>query len=134
MILITGCDPRTASRAPSPSTAPALVPLTNMVLVKAGSFTRASQRVTISRDFWLGKYEVTQSEYAAFAGKIPSHFPGDPSRPVEKLTHADATAYCSALTRREKEAGRLVPGYEYRLPTEANGIRLPRREHGTSSV
>src|SRR5262245_40139290 len=102
-----GCDRRPASvsnepvnSSPTPSKIQ-LVPLTNMILVKAGTFVRLKQSVTLTRSFWLGKYEVTQGEYAALMGKNPSHFPGDPNRPVEKLSHVDATAYCSALTRRE---------------------------------
>jgi len=96
-----------------------LVPLTNMVFIKAGSFVRIKHPVTLTRDFWLGKYEVTQGEYEAVMGKNPSHFKGDSNRPVEKLTYLDAQAYCSALTKRESQAGRLPPGYAYRLPTEA---------------
>jgi formylglycine-generating enzyme required for sulfatase activity len=90
-----------------------------MVLIHAGSFTRLNQRVTLSRDFWLGRFEVTQAEYSALTGMNPSHFPGDLHRPVEKVSHVDAIAYCAALTQRERESGRLPPGYEYRLPTEA---------------
>lgn len=96
-----------------------LIPLTNMVLIKAGTFLRIKYPVTLSRDFWLGRYEVTQGEYAEVTGKNPSHFPGDPNRPVEKVSYVDALAYCSALTRREREAGRLPADYNYRLPSEA---------------
>ena len=98
---------------------PALIPLTNMVLIKAGSFVRGKYPVTLSRDFWLGKYEVTQGEYVSVMGNNPSHFPGDTNRPVEKLSHLDAEAYCLAVTKRERDAGRLPSGYAYRLPTEA---------------
>src|SRR6266536_1059449 len=73
---------------------PELIPLTNMVLIKAGSFVRGKYPVTLSRDFWLGKYEVTQGEYVSVMGINPSHFPGDTNRPVEKLSHLDAEAYC----------------------------------------
>ena len=90
-----------------------------MVLIKAGTFTRQKFPVTITHDFWLGKYEVTQGEFENVMGKNPSHFPGDPTRPVEKVPHSQAVAYCAAVTRRESEAGRLVRGYAYRLPTEA---------------
>ena len=96
-----------------------LVPLTNMLRIPAGSFVRIHQPVTITRDFWLGKYEVTQAEYAALMGVNPSHFTGDSNRPVEKLSCLDAQAYCAALTTRERQAGRVPPGYAYRLPTEA---------------
>ena len=96
-----------------------VVPITNMILVKAGSFVRGTQKVTLTHDYWLGKYEVTQREYVGVAGKNPSHFTNDINLPVEKLTFFDASAYCTEMTRREKAAGHLPPGFVYRLPTEA---------------
>ncbi len=38
---------------------------------------------------------------------------------IANASYFDAMAYCSALTQRERQAGRLPPDYEYRLPTEA---------------
>lgn len=117
-----GCGQRESSATVAAATnAPvsALVPLTNMVLVKAGTYQRIKFPVTISRDFWIAKYEVTQREYEQVVGKNPSHFPGDPNRPVEKVSFNDAVAYCSAITKRERDAGRLPANWEYRLPTEA---------------
>jgi formylglycine-generating enzyme required for sulfatase activity len=90
-----------------------------MVLIKAGSFVRSTHSVTLTRDFWLGKYEVTQAEFAAVTGQNPSHFKDDLSHPVEKVSYVAAVAYCSAVTKREQQAGRLPPDYEYRLPSEA---------------
>jgi len=90
-----------------------------MVLIKPGTFLRASNSVTLTREFWMEKFEVTQKEYSEVMGENPSYFKGDPNRPVEKLSYWDAVAYCSAVTKREREAGRLPPGYAYRLPTEA---------------
>jgi formylglycine-generating enzyme required for sulfatase activity len=120
-----GCD-REASSHPKeladslpPPPKPELVPLTNMVLIKAGTFLRIKYSVTLTHDFWLGKYEVTQAEYSALMGTNTSHFRGDPNRPVEKLNYFDAASYCSAVTKRERNAGRLPVGYEYRLPSEA---------------
>jgi len=98
------------------------------VPVSAGSFKMGSNdgfdwekpvhTVRIARDFWLGKYEVTQAEYEALTGKNPSHFKGA-RNPVETVSWEDASAYCAKLTARERSAGRLPSGYEYRLPTEA---------------
>lgn len=96
-----------------------LVPVTNMVPIRAGAFVRIRQPVTLSHDYWIGKYEVTQADYSSLMATNPSHFTGDLQRPVEKLTFHDAEAYCAALTARERAAGRLPPGYVYRLPTEA---------------
>jgi formylglycine-generating enzyme required for sulfatase activity len=120
-----GCG-RPNSEAPAeqvvtPEEAPPfrLVPITNMVLIRAGTFLRAGYPVTLTRDFWLGKYEVTQGEYADLMGSNPSHFQGDSNRPVEKVSLFNALAYCAALQKREISAGRLPEGFQYRLPTEA---------------
>lgn len=75
--------------------------------------------VTISRGFWLSKYEVTQAEWRDLMGTTPSFFKGDTDRPVERVSWSDATHYCAKLTDRERLAGRLLSGFEYRLPTEA---------------
>ena len=75
--------------------------------------------VTLTRGFWIGKFEVTQGEYLALTGENPSNFPGDLNRPVSSVTWFDATNYCWKLTQRELTAGRIPPGSQYRLPTEA---------------
>jgi len=75
--------------------------------------------VTISRGFWMGKYEVTQGEYLEVMGSNPSRFTGDTNRPVETVTWYDATNYCGQLTQRERAAGRIAANSLYRLPTEA---------------
>jgi formylglycine-generating enzyme required for sulfatase activity len=125
---------------------PNVVPTTNMVFIAPGKFMMGSpaseaarwndegpQRlVTISRGFWMGKYEVTQAEFLDVMGYNPSFHNGvqntpepgtdygtDLSRPVEQLKWSDAVAYCQALTAREQSAGRLPAGFVYRLPTEA---------------
>jgi formylglycine-generating enzyme required for sulfatase activity len=90
-----------------------------MVLIQAGPFLRQNCSITLSRDFWLGKYEVTQREYLAVMGTNPSRFTGDLSCPVEKVRFTEAVEYCSSVTHLERKAGRLPAGYEYRLPTEA---------------
>jgi formylglycine-generating enzyme required for sulfatase activity len=124
LLLQCGCErhsPEASQQAKvsTPAAKMDLVPLTNMVSIKAGSFVRIKHLVTLTRDFWLGKYEVTQAEYEAVMGKNPSRFQDDPNRPVEKLTYLDALSYCAAITKRETQAGRLPSSYVYRLPTEA---------------
>jgi formylglycine-generating enzyme required for sulfatase activity len=113
--VLCGCD-RTQTRNAAPSTA-APLPMTNMVLINAGIFHRDKQALTIPQ-FWIGRFEVTQGEYSAFTGKNPSHFTNGPACPVEKVTFNDAVSFCARLTERERNAGRLPTGFEYRLPWE----------------
>jgi len=122
-------------------------PNTNLVWIPRGTFTLGSPTnevdrssiegpqavVTLSRGFWMGKYEVTQGDYLAVVGSNPSYFNGDRSgppdndqdygtdltRPVELVSWNDATNYCARLTTRERAAGRIPTNSVYRLPTEA---------------
>ena len=66
--------------------------------------------VTISKDFFLGRFEVTQEQFAAVLGKRPSVFRGE-NLPVEQVSWDDASAFCAALSA---SSGRRVA-----LPTEA---------------
>ena len=75
-------------------------------------------KVTISNDYWIGKYEVTQKEYESIMGVNPSKFK-NPANPVENVKWSDAVEFCKKLNESERKAGRLPSGYEYRLPTEA---------------
>ena len=106
---------------------------TNMVFIPPGTFRMGSPTnevdrydqegpqtaVTISRGFWMGKYEVTQGEFLAVMGSNPSSFTGDTNRPVEQVTWFEATNYCATLTQQEQAAGRIGTNSVYRLPTEA---------------
>ena len=74
--------------------------------------------VKLSQGFWLGKYEITQSQYEAVMGMNPSEFQGS-NLPVENVNWYDTTNFCAKLTEQMKAAGRLPAGYEFSLPTEA---------------
>jgi len=102
-----------------------------MIWIKPGTFDMGSPRtepgrdddetqheVTLTKGYWLGKYEVTQAQYEAVMGSNPSEFIGA-DLPVEKVSWNDATNFCARLTEIERAAGRLPEGYEYTLPTEA---------------
>jgi len=94
------------------------------VRIPAGKFTMGSPKternrrkdegpqrsVTISNPFYMGVTEVTQAQYQAVMGKNPSTFKG-PQHPVEMVSWDEATAFCTALS---KKTGRVI-----RLPTEA---------------
>jgi formylglycine-generating enzyme required for sulfatase activity len=103
-----------------------------MVWIRPGSFLLGSPleeaerlpvegpqvQASLARGFWMGRYEVTQEEFHAIRNSRPSRFAG-PNKPVESVSWQEAMAFAKALTEREQKAGRLPPGYEYRLPTEA---------------
>jgi len=76
-------------------------------------------RVTLTRGFWMCKFEVTQGEFQDVMGFNHSKYTGDPRQPVGGVGWKDAQGYCARLTRREQQAGTLPAGYSYRLPTEA---------------
>ena len=67
-------------------------------------------RVTLTRAFFLGRYEVTQAQYRAVMGENPSKFRGD-GNPVERVSWAEAVEFCRRLSSKT--------GREVRLPTEA---------------
>jgi formylglycine-generating enzyme required for sulfatase activity len=98
-----------------------------MLWVKPGSFMMgtvsehddASQhKVTLTKGFYLGKYEVTQAQYEAVRKWNPSNFKGA-DRPVDYVNWNDAVDFCEVLTEMEKKAGRVPEGMSYQLPTEA---------------
>ncbi|MBF0115157.1 MAG: formylglycine-generating enzyme family protein [Magnetococcales bacterium] len=67
--------------------------------------------VTISRPFYLGRYEVTQAEWEAVMRDNPSAFKGM-DRPVDSVSWEEVQAFIDKLNER---AGAVV----YRLPSEA---------------
>jgi formylglycine-generating enzyme required for sulfatase activity len=115
-----GCGNDAAkAAAPVSVSVPVPVPLTNMVRITAGTFQRIRFPVTLTRDFWIGKYEVTQGEFQTVMGLNPSHFTGLRNHPVEKVSFVAASNYCVKVTAQERGHGHLPEGFEYRLPTEA---------------
>ena len=87
------------------------------VLIPASQFSRGEVQpaslVTISRPFYLGKYEVTQEQWMVVMGEDnnPSEFKGR-TNPVENVSWDDTQEFIQKLN--EKEGGK-----KYRLPTEA---------------
>jgi len=84
--------------------------------------------VTLS-SFYISKYPVTQKQYVAVMGDIPSGILGGDHIPVVKVTWNDATEFCNELSEMEgltpvyaAPAGTGEPDWSadgYRLPTEA---------------
>jgi formylglycine-generating enzyme required for sulfatase activity len=72
---------------------------------------KPAHRVSITRPFEMGKYQVTQAQYEAVTTVNPSYSQG-PNLPVEGVSWDDAQKFCEAVNRKGD-------GYHYRLPTEA---------------
>ncbi len=76
-------------------------------------FARPAHEVTITRPFYIGRYEVTQAEWQAVMGINPSHFHLCGGRcPVENISWNDTQTFIEKLN---DQAGADL----YRLPTEA---------------
>ena len=81
--------------------------------------------VTISKAFYMSKYEVTQKQYQAVMGNNPSHFKGE-NLPVERVTWYNAVAFCNALSQQEgKTPCYTINGTNVSCNWDANGYRLP---------
>ncbi len=100
-----------------------------------------THRVTLTYDFYIGKYETTFDEYDAFCEATGRSKPGDQgwgreTRPVINVSWNDAIAYCNWSSEKEKlpkaydnngnlldKDGRVTTDITkvlgYRLPTEA---------------
>ena len=105
------------------------IPLRNgitieMVKVEAGTFMMGAtsemqnpyddekpvHQVTLTNDYYMGKYEVTQALWQAVTGKNPSKFKGD-NLPVERVSWNDCQVFIRNLNN--------MTGRKFRLPTEA---------------
>ena len=115
--------------------------------IPEGSFTMGSKsgkadeepvrEVTISRPFWMARFEVSNEQFRDFLretgydgdddaiGAYLKHFrdggsmPVGDDYPIVYVSWENAQNFTEWLTRRERLGGRLPAGYEYRLPTEA---------------
>src|SRR5204863_5225828 len=80
-------------------------------------------KVTLTRSFWMGKFEVTQGEWQRIAGKLPGKLTeaggtGD-DFPVYEVNYAQAESFCKKLTELAHKSGELPAEWEFHLPTEA---------------
>ena len=71
-------------------------------------------KVTLTRGFEMGRYEVTQAEWESIMGSNPSHFGKSCGKncPVDNVTWEEVQEFISKLNE-------IKDGYNYRLPTEA---------------
>ncbi len=100
------------------------VPL-EMVFIPAGTFMMGAypgeydsysdelpyHKVTITQDFYMGVYEVTQAQWQTVMGSNPSTFNDNPNKPVETISWYDAQEFIRKLNTLEQGT--------FRLPTEA---------------
>lgn len=109
------------SQPPSASQTQSKSQRIELVLIPKGSFMMGAthdgadegpvRRVTISHEFYIGKYEVTQAQWQAVMGNNPSAFKGA-DLPVDGVSWNDAIAFVARLNAQGD-------GYTYRLPSEA---------------
>lgn len=95
-----------------------------MVKVEAGTFMMGGtsemkdpfvnekpvHQVTLTKDYYIGMYEVTQALWQAVMGSNPSKFKGD-NLPVECVSWMDCQEFITKLNN--------MTGKKFRLPTEA---------------
>ena len=79
--------------------------------------------VTLTRGFWMAKYEATQGQWKRVMGKLPgeltAELPEGDDYPVGNVNFAEVEAFCRKLTELGHQAGDLPREWEFRLPTEA---------------
>jgi sulfatase modifying factor 1 len=107
-----------------------------LVWCPAGTFTIGSppeeperrpgetqKQVTLSKGFWMAKYEATQGLWKAVAGALPgeltAELPEGDDFPVGNVNFPEAEDFCAKLTTHGHETGALPTDWEFRLPTEA---------------
>jgi len=95
-----------------------------LVLINGGTFTMGSPTTELDRNtdetqhsvtlssFYMGKYEVTQKLWYDIMGTTPSYFANCDDCPVEQVSWDDIQIFLTALNNK-------YPGYNFRLPTEA---------------
>ena len=110
-----------------------------MVLVSLGSFNMGTlykysnatnsayspHKVTLTKDFWMGTYAVTQTLWESVMGSNPSHFKGA-NRPVENVSWFDVVEFCNNLSNHEGlEPAYTINGKNVTCNWSAKGYRLP---------
>ena len=85
-------------------------------------------RVTLTKCYYIGVFEVTQKQWELIMGSNPSHYKGDTRRPVEKVSYDDICGsnkgsgwpYGNAVDAGSfLERLRAKTGIDFDLPTEA---------------
>lgn len=84
-------------------------------------------QVIFSEGYWLGAFEVTQSEWVRVMATEPwkgrNRTKEGDRFPATWVDWEDSIRFCRKLTEQERMAGRLPRDWEYTLPTEAQWYR-----------
>ena len=72
--------------------------------------------VRITQGFWLGKFEITNTQYSMVTGVDVE---GGRDWPVVNLSWQDAENFCNQLNQSFGTTSRLPQGWAFQLPTEA---------------
>ncbi len=99
----------------APENEPAPPPDYKGDVYKAKATEKPQHEVTITKDFYLGKYEITQAQWQLFKPNPSSEYVGV-NKPVIFVSRRDALEYIAWLNANDKTK---PVGFEYRLPTEA---------------
>ena len=79
--------------------------------------------VTLTKGFWMAKYEATQGQWKRVMGNLPgpltAELPAGDDLPVGNVNFAETEAFCRKLTELAHQSGELQKDWEFRLPTEA---------------
>ena len=79
--------------------------------------------VTLTKGFWMGKYELTQGQWKNIEGKLPGELtiqlPEGNDYPVGNVNFPETEEFCKKLTNLAHQSGELPENWEFRLPTEA---------------
>lgn len=84
----------------------------------------AQVEVTLTRGFWVGKFEATQGEWSRIAGPWPdrpptARFGEGPDLPMYWVSFDQAEGFCARLTALARGSGALPADWSFRIPTEA---------------
>ena len=77
--------------------------------------------VTLTKGYWIGKFEVTQGQWKRVAGEFPAKLTAGEGEnfPIYAINFAEAEEFCRKVTETARAAFQLPKNWEFRLPTEA---------------
>lgn len=89
---------------------------------------RPQFKYNIPYHYWIGRFEVTNAQYAHFAGKEFNFPKGREAHPVVSVSWHDVQKYVTWLN--EAQGNRLPDGYRFGLPSEPEWEKAARGEFG----